>query len=166
MTGSQEFIISHIDRLIVQFPFIQLKYEFISFDNSHFIEVMPSFVFKQNEDYIAAENYLRFAFIEKFPYQNIAFGTEDSLYKVEDVFYEKKGLLYDMNKFANESNFTSEINSIFEGTNVHFPNKIDYVQENYCVNINIIHSQQTHFSVIVDNAVEITGSITSCALAA
>ncbi len=97
--------------MIQQFPAIQLRYEFISFDNSHFIEVMPSFVFKQNDDYIAAENYLHLAFIEKFPYQNIAFRTEGSLYQVENVFYEKKGLLYDMNKFAYNSNFATEINA-------------------------------------------------------
>ncbi len=98
MTASQTFIVSELDKVVGKFSAIQIRYEFISFDNTHHIEVLPAVIFKQNEAYIAAENALRFAFIEKFPHENIAFGTEDSLYNLTKPCYEKKGLLYEVNE--------------------------------------------------------------------
>ena len=86
---SNEYIISELEKIIIKFPNIRIRYE--NYDsNTHFLEITPNLIIS-DKDYINCENEFFNNFISKFPNQNICFLSDDSIVGLFKIDYEIKG---------------------------------------------------------------------------
>jgi hypothetical protein len=76
---SQEYIISELNKFIVNFPQTTIRYEFDQLSDVHFLEVVPNSVYHLDEKYCAWENEMYDRFIASYPDQNICFISDDAI---------------------------------------------------------------------------------------
>jgi hypothetical protein len=78
---SKEYILNNIPALMETFPMIQCRYEYKSYSDMHLIEVSPESII---EDTRFAEESEKFVdnFLDKFPFESIAFLGSSSIAKV------------------------------------------------------------------------------------
>ena len=90
--NSISFVKSELQKLSLKVPSLQIKYEFDSFDDSHYIEISPLSV---NTQYKYKNFLLELddKFSELYPNELIAFLSEDSISKVENPIYCYEGIL-------------------------------------------------------------------------
>lgn len=91
-----EFVKKELEKAIERFDFFKFLYEFDEFSDSHFVKVLPASLFKEDKSYIDFEMKLQLAFIEQFPYENLTFITDGSLYKMGSDPILVKGKFYDL----------------------------------------------------------------------
>lgn len=92
---AREYIIEEIKKFILQFSYTKVRYEFDFNSNSHFIEVVPSSVYHDDNEYISWESKMFDDFVAKYPDQNICFISDDAIIGIEKVDFEIAGLNYD-----------------------------------------------------------------------
>ncbi|MDR1023711.1 MAG: hypothetical protein LBL94_10645 [Prevotellaceae bacterium] len=79
MITSKEYIINKLSIFINLFPTVRVRYEHDGNALVHIIEILPSEVYRQNEDYIAWESEMFDRFIDRYPCENVCFITDDAL---------------------------------------------------------------------------------------
>ena len=102
-----EFVKSKIDELVSRISYVNCRYEYDSISNTHLIEVIPNSVYKSDVDYQQAETSVIDEFINRFPYENVCFITDDSLVEIQNPIYEKQGITYDIFSTAIEKNWVA-----------------------------------------------------------
>jgi len=107
MSNSKDFLINRINHLIELFPEIQINYEFDEFDDSHFIQILPNEFYQMNNRFIKEEINIIKEFTDKYPFELVTFFSDNSLIKLDEPTYTRKGFLYDLNKDALSWNFAS-----------------------------------------------------------
>jgi len=85
--NSQEFIKNQIDKLVAQFPTIQVRYEY---DGDHIIEILPAFMLNEDEAFQDAISDL-YSKYENGEREDLLLVTEDDIVRVENVTYQKTG---------------------------------------------------------------------------
>jgi len=94
---SKEFVVSKIDELAENFPKFKFSYQMDQASETHFIEVLPKSLFEQFESpFVEKQNQLILDFIKSFPFEGVAFISEDDLFMVDRPEYVKCGI--DFNK--------------------------------------------------------------------
>lgn len=83
MKQEVRYIQDKLHDLFVQINGVKLRYEYREISDTHIIEVLPSEVYNQNEDYLAFETSFENEFQLLFPDQNIMFVSEDSLTEIK-----------------------------------------------------------------------------------
>ena len=83
---AKEFLIDNLNRLSELFSEIHIRYEIRN--NKHIIEIVPVFVFENDENYLKAEVVLEKQFEQLFPDEEIVFISEDSLTQIKNAEYE------------------------------------------------------------------------------
>lgn len=79
--SSQNFIIGYLFQIGMEYPFLQIQYEFDELDKSHLISLKQV---SGEENLMPLKIELIRVFIEKFPYENIIFVDEGSLVQIEN----------------------------------------------------------------------------------
>ena len=92
----KDFVINSINELVKLFPTTRVRYENHQQSNTHFVEVVPSEIYKLDAAYQDWEEGILFQFINKFPNQNLCFFSDDAIVGIENVEFETKGNLYDL----------------------------------------------------------------------
>jgi hypothetical protein len=89
--NSQEYIISELYAFIKIFPMVRVRYEYDEHAVVHTIEVIPNEIYRLNEDFISWECEMFDKFVERYPYENICFITDDALVGIDHVDFELCG---------------------------------------------------------------------------
>ncbi|MFW6222529.1 MAG: hypothetical protein ACOC3T_02840 [Bacteroidota bacterium] len=89
-----EFIIQGINKLVELFPQTRISYQFDEIASTHYIQIQPSEIYKEDQQYIAWEKKFYFDFIHNYPDQNICFITDDAPFELDDVNYDVMGSEY------------------------------------------------------------------------
>ncbi|OAV66106.1 hypothetical protein Barb4_03037 [Bacteroidales bacterium Barb4] len=84
---AKQYIRNELEKLIVSFPNVRVRYEYDKNAIVHFVEVVPNEIYHLDNDYIAWENKMTDKFIELFPTQNICFISDDALVGIENEEY-------------------------------------------------------------------------------
>ena len=92
--NSKAFIVAKLEELITQYSYLGVRYECVTHDDSHYIEVLPLSAFEKDSSYIAYEEAIYASFSAQFPNESICFFSEDALYTIEQPIYTKKGITY------------------------------------------------------------------------
>ncbi len=87
---SIDYIKDRLSQILDEFPEVGCKYEFDEFSFSHIIEISPSDFYLSNKNFKKIEFELLKDFIDKFPYENITFITEEDFYRIENPIFEKQ----------------------------------------------------------------------------
>ncbi|QKJ28508.1 hypothetical protein HQ865_01610 [Mucilaginibacter mali] len=95
-----EFVTGMIDKIVDNFPFIQCRYQYDNFDNSHFVEVLPAKYLQECDDLTLMRNSFIIDFIKKFPSESLTFVTDGDLIELDDIIYLKQGKGYKLAKMA------------------------------------------------------------------
>lgn len=81
----KEFIIGELEKIVKDFPFVQLKYRFDTFCESHYVEVMPVNYYLDcetlNDRLFEIVDYI----IDNYDNESIVFLTEGDLIKMGDA---------------------------------------------------------------------------------
>jgi hypothetical protein len=88
-----EFILSNLEKFVMNFPKTRVRYEYDILAKIHFVEVVPNEVYHLDDNYIRWESNLFDEFIDLFPEENICFISDDSTVGIElanSVFYGKE----------------------------------------------------------------------------
>lgn len=88
-----EFILSNLEKFVMDFPKTRVRYEYDILAKIHFVEVVPNEVYHLDDNYIRWESNLFDEFIDLFPEENICFISDDSTVGIElanSVFYGKE----------------------------------------------------------------------------
>lgn len=88
-----EFILSNLEKFVMNFPKTRVRYEYDILAKIHFVEVLPNEVYHLDDNYIRWESNLFDEFIDLFPEENICFISDDSTVGIElanSVFYGKE----------------------------------------------------------------------------
>jgi hypothetical protein len=124
--NSTNFVIQKIDNLVAKIPNLQVRYEYDSFDNSHYVEVLPLASYKEDDTYIAFEQEFRQEFVKFYPRECLTFLSEGSLYEIESPIYIKEGTT-SINYFVKNKSvsikakqFLRKTNNIFEKSSADF----------------------------------------------
>lgn len=86
---SKKFILTKLNEILKEFPFLSFKYECNDFSDSHFIQILPLEEFNTNGNYKQREIEISLEFIENYPFENLIFISEGSKYvfqNAEQVF--------------------------------------------------------------------------------
>lgn len=89
--NSQEYLKNQLDRLVESFPSIRVRYEDDISNNSHFVEITPLEVYKNDSVYQQAEDEITLDFIGNYPTENIVFISENSETDLTKLDYERVG---------------------------------------------------------------------------
>jgi hypothetical protein len=82
---SKKFILSNLNDILKEFPFLSFKYEYNDLSDSHFIEILPFEEFHSNEKYKLKEQEISINFIKFFPLESLIFITEGSKYEFQNA---------------------------------------------------------------------------------
>ncbi len=96
MKESVKFLQKKLKKLVENLPYIRCEYEYFSFDDTHFVKILPKEQYEKNETYMKFEKEIIKEFIDKFPFEGITFFTGndfDDLFE-PTMFFE--GILYKM----------------------------------------------------------------------
>lgn len=69
-------------------PYIDIKYEYVDYINTHVIDVRPKESFEKDEGYVMAQLNLEEEFEKLFPAEEILFITENKLISIEQPILE------------------------------------------------------------------------------
>jgi hypothetical protein len=92
--NSTEFVKHTIDKLVIEFPEIQCSYQYKVSSNTHFVEILPSSVYKFDEKYAKAETKATLEFIAMFPDEGICFISDDAIVVIDKPDFVKSGSAY------------------------------------------------------------------------
>lgn len=95
---TKEFLISKLDELTLSFPSLKVSYFIDDFSNSNYIKILPSVEFSENLTYKKHEINIILDFINKYPYEEIVFVSENHLLELSNLVYEKEGELFKKNE--------------------------------------------------------------------
>jgi hypothetical protein len=84
---SFEFIVKELELFVKDFPKTRVRYEDDKMTKAHFIEIVPNETYKIEEKYIKWERDLFKRFIEKYPYENICFISDDAVAGLDEVHH-------------------------------------------------------------------------------
>ncbi len=87
----KDYIINQVNELSICFPTIKVSYYIDEFSNSNYIKILPSNEYDTNENYQKFETDFIINFIDKFPYEEIVFISENSLINLSEPLYEIEG---------------------------------------------------------------------------
>jgi len=88
-----KYITNELEKALIKFPFISIRYENSKEINSHFIEVIPKNA-NDNENITDWQWELITDFIQEFPDQNISFVLESDYVGISNVDFQKSGVLF------------------------------------------------------------------------
>jgi len=130
--NSKDFIISQLEILSQQIVCLQIRYEFVEIDKSHYIEVLPLSYYTNNENYVSFEQNLFQSFLQQYPSESLTFLSEGSLYEIENPIYSKNLETFllpenELEKLEQESVFAS-LNIMIELEKIRKQKKLTYKQ--------------------------------------
>ncbi len=119
---SEDYIKKVIDNLVIKYPFSKCRYENHWVSESHFIEITPMELIN-NYEFQDFQIKTISDFIDKFPFENLTFISDDDVTQIEMVTYEKTGKAYKgceptVYESLYHSGLTSEITSGISYINV------------------------------------------------
>jgi len=128
---AQEFIIESLEVLIQKLPYISIRYE-NDMEGTHFVEI-KSIKKDRFDDFIyKATLEMTINFITKFPYENISFLKENSLFEIENPTYSKKGQFFELAKELETANQKIVLQPTTQNYNLEFPKKPTvFYQDNF-----------------------------------
>lgn len=85
---TNDFLYSRLSDISLNFPDLCIRYEYQSDRRRHLIEVLPSFVFHNDLDYMKAESELESDFERLFPEEEVIFISADSLLSIRNAIFE------------------------------------------------------------------------------
>lgn len=83
-----EFIKSKLQVLNSLCPYLNIRYEYRNYTNTHIIDIRPQIFYDDDKQYITQQIEIENEFEEKYPYDNIMFVSEDSLTKIDKPTFE------------------------------------------------------------------------------
>jgi hypothetical protein len=89
--NSYEYIISELNKFILEFPKTRVRYEHDYSSETHFIEVVPNEIYHLDNQYIQWESEIFDHFVDIFPEENICFISDDALVGLDKVDFELCG---------------------------------------------------------------------------
>lgn len=89
--NSYEYIISELNKFILEFPKTRVRYEHDNSSETHFIEVVPNEIYHLDAQYIQWESEMFDRFVDLFPEENICFISDDALVGLDKINFELKG---------------------------------------------------------------------------
>lgn len=89
------FLKQQIEKLTEKYPFITVKYYFDRFDNDHFV-CLPSS--ELNEILLEEAKIIQKEFIQRFPHQLLSFIEIDEELDFDELVYEKKIEVLELNQ--------------------------------------------------------------------
>ena len=155
-----DFIKNKLNDLIENFPQMKVSYKFDDFANSHFIEVLPAKVFKDNSVYSEYETQLIIDFISEFPNEEIVFVTKNDLIEITNPLFVKEGYLFNneilfWNSNIWSNNLISDFNFNFEALSNKTINSIDLISDSFELfesnNIDIKPIKEKPVEIILDS---------------
>lgn len=135
--NSNEYIISELNKFILEFSDTRVLYEHDKDSEIHFIEIIPNEVYHLDDSYIKWESRMFDSFIELFPDQNICFISDDALVGIDKIDFELCGK--DYVPFFNVNTSTITISNSWFNINTSINNNI-FVNVNFCSDM--LHSNQ------------------------
>ena len=78
--NSFEYIISELNKFILEFPKTRVRYEHDNSSETHFIEVVPNEIYHLDTQYIQWESEMFDRFVDLFPEENICFISGCTVY--------------------------------------------------------------------------------------
>jgi hypothetical protein len=110
-----------LENMVSLFPFLKVKYEFEPIGLCHYVQVLPSTSYHNNQEYIRFEMSLEDNFGSFYKDEDVCFLTEGSLYEITNPIYEKQGLFYGESEIV-------LLPVIFNGYNFNFPTKLGFME--------------------------------------
>ncbi|PKQ68892.1 hypothetical protein [Raineya orbicola] len=111
--SSQNFVIGYLLRMGIEYPFLQIQYEFDELDKSHLISLKQV---SGEENLMQLKIELVRVFVEKFPCENIIFVDKRSLIQIENpnfVFQPLQKLSEEsLNLNASQASYNYDIHSL------------------------------------------------------
>ena len=89
---AKEYIIEKLNSLSEKVPNACIRYEHEEDTSSHIIEITPREIYNSNEDYISWESALYDEFVDKYPFENICFISDDALVGLNKITFEIEGV--------------------------------------------------------------------------
>lgn len=152
---AKDFIIKSINLISKDFSFLKFSYYHDEMSDAHFIQISPSEYFETyNEKFVSLQNEIILTFIEKFPYESLAFTGEEDLFEGEIPVFILCGVTVSVNAEiswgGNEiENLLNDYEADVETVAKTF-NKISRVKEQQ--NQQIITGFDLKFKEVSDNA--------------
>lgn len=95
---SKYFIINSIKKISKEFSFLKFTYFSDEMSDAHFIEISPNEYFEYfEENFVTQQNEIILSFIEKFPYESLAFIGEEDMFECEIPVFILRGKTYNIN---------------------------------------------------------------------
>ncbi len=94
--NAKTFIISKLSQLVIDISELRILYKFDAFNKDHLIKVLPKNEYQKNTNYHEFEEVLIFDFIDKYPYDNLVFLSEDDSIDIENYDEEFLGKEYEL----------------------------------------------------------------------
>lgn len=118
---SIEYIISRLEKLVIQINNIRVSYEYDDESLTHFVEVLPNGLYSLNQEYIEFEDRMFHDFISLFPYENICFISDDAIVKIENPIFIKEGLGYAPFSTHDETEFKVTVPEVHSVSSIFCP---------------------------------------------
>ncbi|WP_333696548.1 hypothetical protein [Flavobacterium sp.] len=125
----KDYIIEKINDLVSVFPSLKVSYQIDNYSNSNYIKVIPKKDFESNLEYQKFETELIIEFIEKYPFDEIVFVTDDCLIDIDKPIYEIEGSLFIQNYLEWNSDLWS--NEIELDFNLTLTKSVEEIVGNY-----------------------------------
>lgn len=104
-----EFIKYKLQSLNNICPYLNIKYEYRVYTDTHIIDIRPQYFFEVDKLYILQQLEIESEFEEKYPYDNIMFISEDSLTRIDNPIFELSAINLDQIKVVYEEAVIGEL---------------------------------------------------------
>ncbi|MCS6795179.1 MAG: hypothetical protein RMJ97_08345 [Raineya sp.] len=110
MKALQKYIKSSLQKIVEKLPYLQIKYEYDDLSNTHLIEVLPLYAYEHDKSYIQLETEMLRELSEKYPYEDVAFVSENSLCRISKPMFIL-GSAYEVVDEGNTCNVVSNVST-------------------------------------------------------
>ena len=161
---SKKFILTKLNDILKEFPFLSFKYEYNDASDSHFIQILPLQEFNSNSNYKSSEMDMSIDFIKNYPFENLVFISEGSKYifqNAEQIFGAchldniEFQLLDMLNHYS--LSFPSSFNSVQIKKGIEINKVVIGFSHSTKSSLSSIHSDLSNHYMVIDNLISNAG---------
>ena len=95
----KEFVILKIKNILQEYPKFKASYEIYTTDDSNYVEIFPSELYKSNLGLQEKTANITFEFNQLFQYNSLCFFADSDILELENPIFEMKGKDYDLYRY-------------------------------------------------------------------
>ncbi|OJX50962.1 MAG: hypothetical protein BGO88_07130 [Flavobacterium sp. 38-13] len=149
---SIDFLTQKLTELYVLHPYLEIKYEFRNYIDTHIIEVRPLYDFENDVEFIKKQIELEYLFEDKFPGEEIVFLSESKLISIENPIISLGGIqAISCMKVVGSEAVVSSPQTSYEEVIKYFASNLESNYNDYL--------QYSNFKILIDNELEVFSAL-------